>query len=205
MRPRSSRQPSSPVSLPLSPSSMPGTASASRREWSPATTSPDPIERRYRRAVPITPDTKDWTWVTARPCPECGFDGSTTAAGQVADLIRENAAAWPALLTGDLLAVRPSDDRWSALEYACHVRDVYRLYHYRLGLMLTEDDPLFPNWDQDVTAVEERYNEQDARVVVADLQAAAGRLAEAFDSVDGAQWQRTVTRSDGARFTIDSF
>jgi len=22
----------------------------------------------------ITPDTKDWTWVLARPCPECGFD-----------------------------------------------------------------------------------------------------------------------------------
>ena len=25
----------------------------------------------------IEPDTKDWTWVIARPCPECGFDPST--------------------------------------------------------------------------------------------------------------------------------
>jgi hypothetical protein len=22
----------------------------------------------------ITPDTKDWTWVLERACPECGFD-----------------------------------------------------------------------------------------------------------------------------------
>ena len=22
----------------------------------------------------ITPDTKDWTWVLERPCPECGFE-----------------------------------------------------------------------------------------------------------------------------------
>ena len=22
----------------------------------------------------ITPDTKDWTWVLQRPCPECGFN-----------------------------------------------------------------------------------------------------------------------------------
>jgi hypothetical protein len=33
---------------------------------------------------------------------------------------------------------RPSDDRWSALEYACHVRDVFRLYDERLEMMLTE-------------------------------------------------------------------
>lgn len=26
--------------------------------------------------MPITPDTKNWTWVTERACPECGFDGS---------------------------------------------------------------------------------------------------------------------------------
>jgi len=24
--------------------------------------------------MPIMPDTKDWTWVLRRACPECGFD-----------------------------------------------------------------------------------------------------------------------------------
>ncbi|HEY5013683.1 MAG TPA: DinB family protein, partial [Acidimicrobiia bacterium] len=31
----------------------------------------------------ITPDTKDWTWVLERPCPECGFDASAFAREQV--------------------------------------------------------------------------------------------------------------------------
>ena len=77
-------------------------------------------------------------------------------------MVRANAAAWQDILArADRLTTRPSDDRWSALEYACHVRDVFRLYDRRLAMMLTDDDPDFPNWDQDVTAVEERYNEQD--------------------------------------------
>src|SRR5215467_13540327 len=106
------------------------------------------------RAMPIVPDTKDWTWVIERRCPECGFDGSTVDASAVGAMIRPNAESWRTLLESHgSLNVRPSSDRWSPLEYGCHVRDVYRLYNYRLGLMLTEDDPTFPNWDQDVTAV----------------------------------------------------
>jgi hypothetical protein len=153
----------------------------------------------------ITPDTKDWTWVIERPCPECGFDANTFAPADVGELIRANAARWPALLGRADVATRPSPDRWSALEYGCHVRDVFRLYDYRLGLMLEQDDPAYPNWDQDVTAVEERYGEQDPAVVVHGLDAAAHELADHFDAVHGDQWQRTGTRSDGARFTVETF
>ena len=39
--------------------------------------------------------------------------------------------------------------------------------------MLDEDDPLFANWDQDETAVAERYDAQDPVVVAAELAAAA--------------------------------
>jgi hypothetical protein len=37
------------------------------------------------------------------------------------------------------------------------VRDVFRVAQFRLGLMLTEDDPAFANWDQDETAVSKNY------------------------------------------------
>jgi hypothetical protein len=50
---------------------------------------------------------------------------------------------------------------WSALEYACHLRDGFRIYDQRLELMLTQDGPRYPNWDQDATAVEDRCGEQD--------------------------------------------
>ena len=153
----------------------------------------------------ITPDTKDWTWVLERSCPECGFAAGEVRAGAVAALIRDNAAAWPEVLARSDVAVRPTSDRWSALEYGCHVRDVYRLYLERLTLMLSEDDPLFPDWDQDATAVEDGYADQDPTVVADELVEAADRLAAAFDGVTGAQWRRPGRRSDGASFTIDSF
>ena len=151
----------------------------------------------------ITPDTKNWTWVLEKPCPECAFDASTFEATDVADMIRANAASWPAVLERDDVRERPDESTWSKLEYAAHVRDVFRIYLYRLGLMLAEDDPLFPNWDQDATAVEERYNEQSPEVVSAELVADAAALADAFDTV--ADWGRPGRRSDGVSFTIETF
>ena len=155
----------------------------------------------------IVPDDKDWTWVVERPCPECAFDGSVVDATAVASMIRSNAATWAAVLERPIVELRHRGDRttWTDLEYAAHVRDVYRLYLYRLGLMLDHDDPLFPNWDQDETAAAERYNEQDPAVVAVDLVAAAEALAAAFDAVTEEQWRRPGRRSDGASFTIDSF
>jgi len=155
----------------------------------------------------IVPDDKDWTWVLDSVCAECGFDSASFAVTEVGGMIRENAAAFAVVLAGDaaLLRARPDPATWSALEYGAHVRDVYRLFRERLALMLDEDDPLFANWDQDATAVEERYAEQDPGDVSAELVVAAELLADAFDAVAGEQWHRQGRRSDGSVFTVDTF
>ncbi|GAA1036860.1 DinB family protein [Virgisporangium ochraceum] len=153
----------------------------------------------------ITPDTKDWTWVLNQPCPECGFDSRTITGRDVPALLRFNVAEWPAVLADPAVRDRRRPDAWSPLEYACHVRDVFRIYTYRLGLILTEDDPLFPNWDQDETAVAERYGEQEPGTVSAELVAAGEALADAFEAVPDDAWQRTGNRSDGAHFTVETF
>jgi hypothetical protein len=153
--------------------------------------------------MPIVPDTKNWTWVIEKPCPECGFDASTVEREQVARLLRENAAAWPAVLRRPDVRERPDDNTWSPLEYAAHVRDVFRVFDGRLELMLTRVDPLFANWDQDATAVEQKYGEQDPATVSDELVEAAEQLAHAFERVD--DWSRTGRRSDGVEFTVDTF
>jgi hypothetical protein len=151
----------------------------------------------------MIPDTKDWTWVLERPCPECGFDASTCEASAVPGLARGNAAAWQELLrAGAIRPGRPDPSSWSSLEYACHVRDVYGRYGQRIGLMLTEDDPLFANWDQDATATAEHYDGQDAVAVVASLGTAADTLAGQLTALSSDQWQRPGRRSDGASFTV---
>jgi hypothetical protein len=150
----------------------------------------------------ITPDTKDWTWVLDRPCAECGFVAASVDPTAAPSWIREAAGTFAAVLDRPGAAVRVETDRWSDLEYVCHVRDVYRVYDLRLELMLTEDDPLFPNWDQDASAVAERYIEQDPTVVREELLAAAEAIARRYEGIAGAEWDRPGRRSDGARFTI---
>ena len=154
----------------------------------------------------IVPDAKDWAWVLQRPCPECGLDTQSFPRSAVAGMIRVNAAAWRDALRqpGDARR-RPAPGKWSVLEYGCHVRDVLRLYDQRLRLMLTQQGPQYPNWDQDATAVADRYGEQDPAVVAAELAGAAETIAARFGSLAADQWQRTGSRSDGAHFTVESF
>lgn len=128
----------------------------------------------------IVPDSKDWTWVLDRRCPQCGLDTRNVQPEQVAQQLRDNAAAWPAVLARPDVRQRPDPATWSPLEYACHVRDVFRLYDERLLLMLTQDDPLYPNWDQDQTALVARYAEQDLAAVATELAAAGEQLAARF-------------------------
>ena len=137
----------------------------------------------YVGGVTIEPETKSWTWVLERKCEECGFDTRPFPSDEIGRLSREAAEPWPALLAHPLVRVRPQEDCWSALEYGCHVRDVFRLGVYRVRRMLEEDDPRFENWDQNETAVAERYDLQDPSAVATELLTAATALADLYDTV----------------------
>jgi hypothetical protein len=71
--------------------------------------------------------------------------------------------------------------------------------------MLEHDDPEFPNWDQDESAVDGRYGEQDPAVVAVELADSAEAMAAAYEAVGADEWHRSGRRSDGKHFTIDSF
>ena len=156
-------------------------------------------------AMTIVPDDKNWTWVLERACPECGFDAASVELNEIGAKIRSMNSAWEAALGRPSARDRPAPSVWSPLEYACHVRDVYRVFDGRLALMLVEDHPTFANWDQDATAIEDRYDEQDPTTVATALVEAAEVLATRFDGVGDDQWTRTSERSDGSVFTVDSF
>ncbi|MCJ0978193.1 DinB family protein [Rhodococcus sp. ARC_M12] len=154
--------------------------------------------------MPIDPDTKNWTWVLERACPDCGFDSSAVDYDDIPDLIRADIERWHAVLRRDDVAVRPDDSTWSALEYAAHVRDAHLIFRTRLALVLTEDDPEFANWDQDATALAENYNAQNPATVASELGDAARALADDFAAVPPGNRQRTGRRSDGSNFSVES-
>ncbi|MCW2758952.1 MAG: Mycothiol maleylpyruvate isomerase N-terminal domain protein [Nocardioidaceae bacterium] len=153
---------------------------------------------------PIDPDTKDWTWVLERPCPDCGFDASLVDLADLPRRLQGNAVAWASRLTDDTATERPSPGVWSPLEYACHVRDVHRVFDERVRLMLEQDEPRFANWDQDATALDSDYASQTPVTVAGELAEAADAVGERYAGVPDDAWQRRGLRSNGSEFTIDT-
>ena len=117
--------------------------------------------------------------------------------------MRELAPRWVTALRARRRARRPDPTTWSTLEYGAHVRDVLRIFDGRLELLLTQDDPQFENWDQDATALADRYDLQDP-AVVADRAGGRGRRHRRHGSTRVArdQWDRAGTRSNGSQFTV---
>lgn len=163
----------------------------------------DPTASEQPAAQPdgIVPDTKDWTWVLERPCPECGFAAAEVEPAGVGPAVRATLPRWRAVLTRPDVAERPRRDVWSPLEYAAHVRDVFRIFDERIRLVLDRDDPAFANWDQDVAALENDYAHQDPQVLADQLDADGAAVAASFDTVGPEQAERTGRRSDGSAFT----
>jgi hypothetical protein len=153
---------------------------------------------------PVPPETKDWTVVIDQGCRECGFEPGYDVA-TTGDRARDTVDRWAELLDVLGMTDRPRPGTWSPLEYACHVRDLCRVFRERLRLMLEEDDPVFPDWDQNAVAVEEQYNLQDPYEVSGELAQELRATADAFDAVSGEQWARTGRRGDGKEFTVASF
>jgi hypothetical protein len=151
------------------------------------------------------PDDKDWTWAIHRPCAECGFDPASVQRAQVPRLVLHYVEPLRAALASARATERPQPTVWSALEYACHVRDVCGLFERRLRLMLSEDDPQFDNWDQDATALAQQYWRQRPATVALELTAAADSISAAFGGVRADQWERPGRRSNGSVFTVDTF
>jgi S-DNA-T family DNA segregation ATPase FtsK/SpoIIIE len=134
------------------------------------------------------------------PCEECGFDGDALSPSDAATAIRSFARRYRAPLTrflpgedGDqIVRERPDASTWSALEYACHVRDVLDLYEGRVQRTLAEDTPTFASMGRDERAVREKYNEQDPLKVADELAANAERLATTIEAVDAGDWERAA-------------
>lgn len=150
----------------------------------------------------IDPDTKDWTWVLDRPCSECGFDSRRVDPTEVAGEVLAMLPRWEAVLRRIGARDRPAPGTWSPTEYACHVRDVFTVFEVRVRLMLDRDDPVFENWDQDVTAIRDDYASQLPSEVSTQLVDAGRVVAETFAGVPAGAWHRTGRRSNGSTFTI---
>jgi DinB superfamily len=149
----------------------------------------------------------DGPWTRPEPgfvCPECGFayddcDPAGSAAAVRALPARYRVPMERSLPGEDLerlLRSRPAPGSWSALEYACHVRDSFALYEGRIRVTLAQDRPSFPRMNRDRRAVDQAYNRQDPGAVGDELAASAAALAAELEAVPADGWSRIGVRED---------
>jgi hypothetical protein len=147
-------------------------------------------------------------WQSER-CPECAFDPNGFSAAElpaaVAGLGRRYQAPLTRFLPGEdasLLVARPLPGVWSALAYACHVRDVLSVFDGRIARMLVEDSPELGWWDHEAAVETDAYEKQPATEVAAAIASKAAALSSTLEAVPEEGWDRTGTRRDGELFTV---
>ena len=131
-------------------------------------------------------------------CDSCSFVYADVAAPAIPARLAAFGTQYTALLLPPgrsaawfgILRTRPDEGVWSALEYACHVRDVFLVQRDRLYTALVEDTPTFTPMYRDQRVTLARYNAQAPEEVAAQLATAARLIAQAFDALDSAQLQR---------------
>lgn len=138
-------------------------------------------------------------------CESCDYTYTEITPGEALALIggypRRYREAVATLADADLRR-RPDPETWSALEYLCHVRDVYSVHTERVARALAGDNPLVEPMDNQKRAERGGYNEQDPERVLDDLERNAARFAELVETVTPDQWPRRVTRRPSEERTV---
>jgi len=122
-------------------------------------------------------------------CAECGFSYQLIDADAVPGRLRALRSGFSEELSGaDTAAVsrRPEPSVWSALEYACHVRDVLLVQRERLIVAQVEDVPAVARMHRDERVGLARYDAHPVPVVLDQLGMAAELCAVTFEALDAA-------------------
>lgn len=127
-------------------------------------------------------------------CEVCGFTWDTVDRTEIGPRIDAAAAEVAALVVADpeRSAVRPSPERWSATQYAAHMRDVLITLRDRLVIGLVEDDPSFKPMYRDERVELGLYDADPAGAVVDELRTASAMFIRLFDAIDPELLSRTV-------------
>ena len=127
-------------------------------------------------------------------CEVCGFVWETVERHEIGARVAAGCAAIEDMIAADTKrsGVRPTAQRWSATEYAAHVRDVLITLRDRLVIGLVEDDPSFRPMYRDERVELGLYRADTAGSIAAELRAAQAMFVRLFDAIDPGQLNRSV-------------
>jgi hypothetical protein len=102
-----------------------------------------------------------------------------------------------------VLAKRPDEKSWSAIEVLCHLRDTEEAYMTRFQLILAVHEPPFPVVEPDRWASERQYQRNDAREAVAAFRIRRGESLAFLRHLRPEDRARAGVHATRGRMTID--
>jgi hypothetical protein len=118
-------------------------------------------------------------------CKQCGFVWSAVAAREIPDRLRSATQSFVAVLrhAGDQATVRPTDERWSILEYGAHLRDVLISIRERIIAASIQDQPTGSPLYRDERVSLGFYQLDTSAQVADELDAMSNLFVRTFESV----------------------
>jgi hypothetical protein len=98
---------------------------------------------------------------------------------------------------------QPAPDKWSAIEIACHLRDVDRLYAERVTKAAFSDRPSFWMMDNALVSSQLAYREADAAAVLKEHRRRRQDLLSLLRALPHDTWQRTGLHPTRGELTIE--
>jgi hypothetical protein len=133
-------------------------------------------------------------------CPACRYSYAATSVAAALALI-ESVPSRAAELSADLgepaVRTRPEPGTWSALEYVCHLRDVYMTSTIRLHRVRTEDRPALEPMLNELRARRFGYRGLRLDAVLDELTASADGFRYEVGKVSADGWYRVGMRQPG--------
>jgi hypothetical protein len=138
-------------------------------------------------------------------CPSCRLDLAALpvqVAAAIVAAVPDRARAAVQGRPDAELRRRPEPDTWSAVEYLCHLRDVYVTTTIRMHRARTEELPVVEPMLNDLRARRFRYADSDVPAVLGELAAAVAGVADELRRVGPDGWDRRVVRGAGEERTV---
>jgi hypothetical protein len=126
-------------------------------------------------------------------CDECGFEHDLDEASAAAGVIDEAVGELVSILAGgEQVARRREPERWSPLEYTCHLRDAFLVQRERVLLARRVECPSVVPMGVDERVAHDGYAEQQPADVTRQLVDAAALFTNVLARLGDEDWSRTL-------------
>jgi hypothetical protein len=133
-------------------------------------------------------------------CAWCGVDYPAVSVAEALTAIEQQPGrlrATALTVPDGVLRTRPDPGTWSALEYLCHLRDVFAASAIRLHRIRTEDHPLLEPLFNDLRAEWLSYNNRELLPVLDELTDNGRGFCEEVRRTPDGDWSRRASRLPG--------